>query len=330
MRAVVCPRYGSPDVLRVVELETPTPAVDEVLIRIVAATVSSGDHRIRSLELPRGFGPIGRLIFGVRRPRQPILGTELSGIVERVGRDVTRFVPGDRVFAFPDTRMGCHAEYATMRESGALALAPKRLPIEHAAALSFGGTTALSFLRKAAVKEGDKILVYGASGCVGSAAVQLARHFKATVTGVTSMANMDLVRSLGAHEVIDYGAQDIANLRADWDVVIDTIGARPYQHFKALLAPHGHLLLVAADLPTMLATALTFRSGGRKVIVGPAFSTPDDVRFLAARAEAGDFRPVIDSVYTLETIAEAHRRVASGRKRGNVLVVMGGADSLEA
>lgn len=324
MRAAICPSYGPPDVLRLIELPTPSPEADQVLIRIEATTVSSGDHRIRSLELPRGFGPIARLMFGLRRPRQPILGSELSGVIERVGTTVAQFKPGDRVVAFPDIRMGCHAEYTTMPESGALAIAPPRLTPVEAAAIAFGGTTALSFLRRAGVKEGDRVLIYGASGCVGTAAVQLARHFGAFVTGVASTANLDLVRRIGADEVIDYRSQSISDLGGGWDIVMDTVGTQPHRQFASLLAPHGRLLLIAADLPTML--SLLIRRWGRpKIIAGPSWSSPDDLKFLAALADSGAFNPVIDSIHPLGSIAEAHRRVASGRKRGSVVVTMNDA-----
>ena len=179
MKAIVCARYGSPEVLRVEDIAKPVPGRREVLIKVHATTVTSGDWRIRSLSMPAGFGLISRLVFGFRRPRQPIFGTELAGEVEAVGRDVTRFKVGDRVLAFSGARMGCHAEYRTMREDGALALKPENLSYEEAAALCFGGTAALDFLRRGRVGEGDKVLINGASGCVGTAAVQLARYLGA-------------------------------------------------------------------------------------------------------------------------------------------------------
>jgi NADPH:quinone reductase-like Zn-dependent oxidoreductase len=197
MKAIVYEKYGPPEVLQLKEVEKPTPENNEVLIRTRATTVTSGDWRVRSLNVPVGFGLITRLVFGVSRPRQPILGTELSGVVESVGKDVKNFKVGDQVFAFSDAAMGCYAEYKCMPQDGAIALKPSNLIYDEAAALSFGGTTALDFLRRGKLQSGEKVLINGASGGVGTAAVQLAKHFGADVTAVCSSSNAELVRSLG-------------------------------------------------------------------------------------------------------------------------------------
>src|SRR5688572_12801194 len=208
MKAAVYERYGPPDVVELKEVEKPTPKDSEVLIRIRATTVTSADWRARSLHMPAGFGLMGRLFFGVSKPRQPILGTELAGDIESVGKDVGKFKVGDKVFAFSGASMGCHAEYKCMPEDGAVALKPPNLTYDEAAAISFGGTTALAFFRRGKLQSGERVLVNGASGGVGTAAVQLATHSGAYVTGVCSTSNVELVRSLGATHVIDYTKED--------------------------------------------------------------------------------------------------------------------------
>src|SRR5512137_1530867 len=242
VRAYAYDRFGPPEVLQLKDFPTPVPGEHEVLVRIRATTVTAGDWRVRSLEVPRGFGLLSRLALGFSRPRQPILGTELSGEVVEAGKAVTRFRVGDQVFGFTGARMGCHAEYRCLPEEGhgrrdeAVALKPARLSHEEAAALSFGGTTALSFLRKARLRPGEKVLVVGASGGVGTAAVQLARHLGGRVTGVCGAANLELVRSLGAERVIDYASEDFTASGERWDVVVDTAGTAPFSRCKGSLA----------------------------------------------------------------------------------------------
>src|SRR6185503_5275455 len=227
MKAFICTKYGSPEVLELREVQKPVPKNDEILIKVHATTVSSGDWRVRSRELPRGFGLIGRLVLGLRRPRQPILGTELAGEVEAVGKDVRAFKPGDAVFAFSGAKMGCHAEYKVVRQDSPIAPKPPNLTYDEAATLSFGNMTALDFLRRANLRPGEAVLVNGASGAVGVAAVQLAKHFGAHVTAVCSRGNHDLVRSLGADEMIDHTTQDFAANAKTYDVIVDTAGTAP-------------------------------------------------------------------------------------------------------
>ena len=322
MKAIVYERYGPPEVLQLKEVEKPAPKDNEVLIKIRATTVTSGDWRVRSLNVPAGFGLIIRLVFGVSRPKQPILGSELAGVVESVGKDVGKFKVGDPVFAFSDAAMGCYAEYKCMPENGAVALKPSNLTYEEAAALSFGGTTALSFLKRGKLQSGESVLVNGASGGVGTAAVQLARHFGAEVTGVCSSANMKLVRSLGASHVIDYTQQDFTQNGETYDVIVDTTGTAPFSRCKASLKERGRLLMVLAGLPDMLRIPWASMTSSKKCIAGPASSRVEDLRFLAGLAEAGKFKPVIDRRYPFEQIAEAHRYVDTGRKKGNVVITL--------
>jgi NADPH:quinone reductase-like Zn-dependent oxidoreductase len=320
MRAVVYSEYGSPDVLRVREVEKPVPRDNEVLIKIHATTVTAGDWRALTLKMPSGFGPVGRLVFGVRGPRQPVLGTELAGEIESVGKQVSRFKAGDQVFALPGAHMGSHAEYRCMPEDGAIALKPSNLSYGEAAAMSFGGTTALDFFRRGNLRSGEKVLVNGASGGVGTAAVQLATHFGAEVTGVTSTANVELVRSLGAQHVIDYTHEDFTTNGETYDVIVDTAGTAPYSRSKNFLKRGGRLLLVLGKLTDLLTAPLISMTSDKKIVAGPAAGRADDLRSLAELAEAGEFAPVIDRVYPLEQIAEAHRYVDTGRKRGNVVI----------
>lgn len=322
MKAIVYERYGPPEVLQLKEVVKPTPKDHEVLIRTYATTVTSGDWRVRSLNVPTGFGLIMRLVFGVTRPKQPILGSELSGVVESVGKDVRKFKAGDQVIAFSDTAMGCYAEYKCMPEDGALAIKPANLTYEEAASLSFGGTTALDFFRRGKLQSEEKVLINGASGGVGTAAVQLARHFGADVTGVCSTANLELVRSLGANHVIDYTEEDFTQNGETYDVIVDTAGTAPFSRSKASLKERGRLLMVLGGLPDMLRIPWVSMTSNKKVIAGPASGRAEDLRFLAGLAEAGEFKPVIDRFYPFEQIIEAHRYVDTGRKKGNVVITI--------
>jgi len=326
MKAAVYRRYGSPDVVQVEELPTPVPRDGDVLVRIMASTVSSGDARARSLAVPAGFGPLARPVFGFFKPRKPILGTELAGEVAAVGRRVTKFKVGDRVFAFPGFGLGCHAEYRTIPEDGRLLTMPTGATFEEAAAISFGGTTALHFLRDLAkVRPGERVLVIGGSGAVGSAAVQLAKHLGAVVTAVTSGRNVELVRGFGADRVIDYTRRLWSSEGERYDVIFDTVGGADHAGCSASLTEGGRLLLAVATLPQLLGAGWTSRRSGHKVLAGNARERLDDLRDLKALVEAGHFRPLIDSCYPLSKIVEAHARVETGHKRGSVVVLMDGA-----
>jgi NADPH:quinone reductase-like Zn-dependent oxidoreductase len=315
-------RYGPPEVLALREVADPVPGPRELLVRTCATTVSSGDHRARSLHLPASYGPLGRLVFGVFGPRQPILGSELSGHVEAVGAGVRRFKIGDAVFASTAARMGCHAELRCIPEDGAVAAKPARLSFAHAAALSFGGAVALRALRTAKIAPGERVLVNGASGAVGTACVQLARHLGAEVTGVCSAGNADLVRFLGAAHVLDYAREDLAASGPRYDVVLDTAGTAPYARARRCLAPRGRLVHVQSSLPDMLGAPWRSLTSGHQVTAPVVLATQDELEELARLAEAGALTPVIDRTYPFDGLVEAHRYVDTGRKRGSVVVTV--------
>lgn len=326
MKAILYQQYGPPDVLQMADIAKPIPKPNEILIKTYATTVTSGDWRVRSLTVPAGFGWITRLVFGVSRPRQPILGSELAGVVESVGEAVSRFKVGDAVFAFSDARMGCYAEYKCMPQDGAVARKPPGLSYGEAAALSFGGTTALDFLRRAKLQRGESVLINGASGAVGAAAVQLARHFGAHVTAVCGTANMAWVRALGASQVIDYTQEDFTQNGQTYHVIMDTVGTAPFSRCQASLRDGGRLLLVLAGLADMLHAPWASLSSGKKVIAGPVSVRAEDLPLLAELAATGAFKAVIDRRYRFEQMVEAHRYVDSGRKKGNVVVMLGDED----
>lgn len=323
MKAAVYTRYGSPDVIQIQDIAQPTPRAGEVLVKIHATTVSSADGRTRSLRMPAGFGPMARLMFGVSRPRNPVLGTDLAGEVASVAPDVTSFKKGDRVFGQSGMGFGCHAAYKCMRADAALALIPATVSYEEAAAIPFGGSTALTFLRdKAALRAGENILIIGASGAVGTAAVQLAKHMGAHVTGVCSAANTELVKSIGADHVVDYSRHTPWESDTKYDVILDTVGTASFSTCKRILKAKGRLLLIVASLPQMLSIPWVNLTNPQRVMAGPAAERAEDLRFLAELVRTGAFKPVIDRTLPLERIQEAHALVDSGRKRGNVVVTL--------
>lgn len=321
MQAAVCRRYGPPDVVSVEEIGTPSPRDDEILVRVRATTVSAADRRIRGLSLPRGFEYLGRLALGITKPRKNILGVELAGQIEAVGKKVTKFAVGQRVFAFTEMGLGCHAQYRAVPENGKIALMPANASFPEAASLCFGGTAALYFLRDLArIASGERVLVVGACGAVGSAAVQLARHFGADVTGVANTQNLDFVLGLGAGRALG-DVQDILDEDGErYDAILDAVGNRPYQTFLPHLRSGGRLLLLAAGLPQMISAALG-NHGSAKVIAANAKASLADLAYLAGLFEAGLFKPPIDSAYPLERIVEAHARAESRHKKGSVVVI---------
>jgi len=322
MKAIVYHQYGPPSVLQLREVPTPTPAPDEILVAVQATTVTSADVRMRALRVPRGLGLLSRLALGLFAPRRKVLGVELAGVVVAVGAKVTRFPVGTPIFAMSDRYSGCHAEFRTLPESAAIAVKPDTVSFEEAAALSFGGTTALDFFRRAKLRRGDRLLVNGASGAVGSAAVQLAKHLGAHVTAVCSAANAGLVKALGADVVIDYTHQDFTRDGARYDVIMDTVGTAPWSRVKASLTPRGRLIAVLAELPDMLGALWVNLTRKQQVIVGTAKVLAEDLRLLAELAARGIYKPVIDRSYPLERIAEAHAHVDGGHKRGNVVITV--------
>lgn len=323
MKAIQYHHYGGPGVLETTDLPKPVPAPGEVLVRIHATSVSSGDYRARSLDMPPGFGLVGRLVFGLCRPRRKVLGTEFAGIIEAVGDDVSRFKPGDRVFAYPGAGFGGYADYAVIAESAAIAIAPDTLPLDEAVALSFGGGTALNFLRdKAGIRSGDSVLILGAAGAVGSAAVQIAKVFGAHVTGAASAAHLDLVRALGADETLDYRRDDPAARRNAYDIILDTSGTASYARYGKALKPGGRLLLVSASLPQLVATLFACKREGRRAFGGYAPERAEDLRFLADLAAQGRFKPYIDRRFQLDRAAEAHAYFESRDRKGNVVMTL--------
>ncbi len=316
MAAWVCRRYGGPETLILERRPVPQPRRGEVLIRTVATSITSADARIRACRFPRGFGAMGRVIFGFTGPRQGILGSELAGVIADVGEGVTAWKPGDAVIAFPGVAMRAHAEYVRMPANGRLAAKPANLSFDEAASLCFGGSTALHYLRKAKLSKGERLLVIGASGAVGSAMIQLGRYLGADVTGVSSAANAALVQSLGAGHVIDYAAADPLDGRETFDVIADTIGCHSFAASLRALNENGRFLAIAGDLAALFAG----RRGTRRSIAGPAAEKPQDVAELARLAADGTLRPVIDSIVPFSRLPDAHARADTGRKRGSVVV----------
>lgn len=323
MRAVFCPNYGPPRVLEHRNIEQPQPADTEILIRSSAASVTAGDCRVRALKMPTGFRLIGRLALGITKPRQPILGSELSGTVVAIGKRVTKFNIGDEVILFTGTKLGCYAEFKSVSQDGAVIAKPANISFHEAAALASGGTTALAFLKRAGIREGSRTLVIGASGGVGSAAVMLAKHFGAHVTAVCSSRNLDFVTSLGADRVLDYTKEDFTESGEVYDVILDATGTVSYSRAKESMTADGRLLLISATLPDLLKSALATIGSRRKVIAGPAKWTVDDLSYLSLVVESGHYRVPVDRTFPLGQIAEAHAYVDTGRKKGNVVISMG-------
>lgn len=319
MRAAVANRFGGPEVVSIQEVRRPVPKADELLVRVHASTVSIADHRTRSRDLPDGLWFYVPLALGVFRPRKRILGMDVAGVVEAVGEEVEGFAPGDEVVAMLGGDFGGHAEYACVSTDQAIARKPANLTWEESVALVFGGYTALSYLNRTRIVPGSEVLVNGASGAVGTAAVQLAKHRGARVTAVASGPNAELVTSLGADRVIDYRTEDFAGGDATYDVIVECVGNAPFDRVASSLKPGGALLLVITGLRGMLRASKDSRSG--KLVTGRGEPVShEDLDGLMRLAEAGEFRPVIDRTYELADVVEAHRYVDTGRKRGNVVL----------
>lgn len=326
MQAAVVRRYGPPEAVRIEHVPRPAPGPGEVLIRVRATTVSSADHRIRGMDLPAGFGPVGRLVFGLRGPRQPILGTELSGEIAAAGPGVTRWLPGQEVVAFPGAKGGAHAEFVVMHETAAIAPKPATLDHETAAALCFGGTTALFFLRdRAGLRAGERVLVTGAGGAVGSAGVQIAAATGAKVSAMCGPEKAETIAALGAAEVLP-SRGEVPEGR-QWDVILDCAGTVGMGRARAWLAPNGRLCQVLADLPQMIAGAFARLGEGRKVLGGTAPERAEDIAELARMADAGGFRPLVGARFELAEIARAHALAGSRHKTGSAVVLMPQSES---
>ena len=317
MKAVLFESYGAPEVLKLVDIEKPSPADNEVLIHTHATSVTAGDARVR-----RADPFLVRLFFGLRRPKKQILGSEVAGVIEAVGKDVTEFKPGDRVMAYKGADIGGYAEYVCMAEDGLVVHLPDHIPFEEAAGVGFGGTASLFFLKEQGnIQPGQKVLVYGASGALGTAGVQLATYFGAEVTGVCSTRNIELVKSLGADHVIDYTQEDFTQNGQQYDIIYDTVGKSPLANAIRSLKKEGRFVGAVHMAPSKMVRGLiTSLTSKKKVLAGVAPERKEDLMFLRDRMAEGSLSTVIDHTYPVENIAEAHRRVDSGHKRGNVIV----------
>ena len=323
MKAIVYTEYGPPEVLQLREVEKPAPEDNEVLIRIHATSVTTADVNARGFVFVHpGFKLMSRMAFGIRKPRKTILGRDLSGEIEAVGKDVKSFKEGDQVFGSAD--FGAYAEYICLPEEDAVTIKPVNLTYEEAAAIFFGAHTALFFLRdNGNIQSGQKVLVNGASGSVGTAAVQLAKYYGAEVTGVSSTTNLELVKSLGADKVIDYTKEDFTKSGETYDIVFDTVGNVSFSRVKASLKGTGIFLAGTGGPSTIIQMLWTSVIGSKKVKAGPASEHKEDLIFLKELIEAGNIKPVIDRQYPLEQTAEAHSYVDKGHKKGNVVITVG-------
>ncbi|HFK1459068.1 TPA: NAD(P)-dependent alcohol dehydrogenase [Bacillus cereus] len=301
MKAIICTQYGPPNVLQLQNIEKPIPKKNEVLVKIHATSVSTGDCRIRGFNSPLLFWIPMRLILGLRKPRNPILGVELAGEIEDIGTDVTQFKKGHQIFALTELNLGGYAEYTCVHESGLITLKPTNVTYEEAAVIPFGGTSALHFLRKGRIKKGQQVLIYGASGSVGTAAIQLAKYFGATVTAVCSNSNFELVQSLGANKVIDYTKEDFTKQRERYDIIFDAVGKHKKSLCKQVLASNGKYVSVNGMMAKV---------------------SKEDMILLKELTETEHLKPVIDRTYQLEEIAEAHMYVEIGHKKGNVSITL--------
>ena len=325
MKAMLHSQYGSPDLLQFKEVDKPTPKDNEVLIAIHATTVSTGDCNVRNFTfVTKSMRPIAKLMFGIGKPwKARILGTELAGEVERAGKDVTRFKPGDQIVASTGMAGGGHAQYACLPETGAVVIKPDSLGWEEAVAIPFGANAASYFLQDLGnIRAGQELLVIGASGAIGSAGVQLAKHFGATVTAVCSGANLELVKSLGADKVIDYTREDFTKNGKTYDLIFDVGGGTTFDRCQNSLEPNGVFLQNIMELTDIVRVVWTSIASRKKIKGGVAINNLKRMSFIAELATAGKLRPVIDRSYPLEQIAEAFKYVEQGHKKGNIVITV--------
>lgn len=300
MKAIVASGYGGPEVLQLKDVEKPSPKENEILVKVFATTVTAADFRMRSFTVPPALWLPARLALGLTRPRQPIFGAELAGEVEAIGKKVTHFKVGDPIFGSTlEANFGAYAEYKCLPEQAMVAIKPVNITYDEAAAVPIGATTALRLLHKGSIQPGQRVLIYGASGSVGSYAVQLAKYFGAYVTGASSAANFGLVKSLGADSVIDYTKGDFSNGRESYDFIFDAVAKFPQQTYKKILAPRGSYITIA-------------RLDSKEHM--------ENLLFIRELIETGKLRAIVDRSYPLEKIVEAHRYVDTGRKKGNVVI----------
>mgnify|MGYP006280680993 CR=1 FL=1 len=331
MKASVYHEYGPPEVLHSAEVKEPKVGTNDVLIRVRAVCVNYGDITARNFSnipanqfnMPLVLWIPAKLAFGLRKPRNPILGSEFAGDVVAVGSDVKKFRVGNRVFGYRGMKMGACAEYLSMPEKGMLGIMPENMTHEEAATVPYGGIMSLSLLRKAPVVSGQKVLIIGASGGIGSIALQLARHYGATVTGVCGTQRLDYVRALGADRVIDYTADDYTQTGERYDLIVDVLGRSDFMKCKGSLTDEGRYLSVSFKTGKLLQMLRTSMSSGKKLICALAGEDPGDLLFLKELAESGHVRSIIDKCFPLEEAAAAHRYVEEGRKKGSVVLTVG-------
>jgi NADPH:quinone reductase-like Zn-dependent oxidoreductase len=317
MKAIVFEKYGGPEVLHLSEIPKPDTKSNEVLVRVKATAVNSGDWRVRKAD---PF--MVRLFFGLLKPNKKVLGTSFSGTIEAVGGSVSKYKVGDEVFGTTEEEMGSYAEFISIAEDKAIAPKPKNLNHQEAASIPFGGHTAYHFLKPLNLNPEKHILIYGASGAVGTATIQIAKFQGAKVTAVCSGKNADLVKSLGADEVIDYTKTPVNQLQQKYDAVVETVGKLHVTDAVNLVKDGGHLVLIASLLEGMIYGTIQKIKGRIKIIDGVAKVDDNDMQFLKDRCEAGELRPIIDKSYPLEKMAKAHAYVEAGHKRGNVVITL--------
>jgi 2-desacetyl-2-hydroxyethyl bacteriochlorophyllide A dehydrogenase len=323
MKAIVWTRYGSPDVLELKEIEKPIPKDNEVLIRIGATTVFAGDCEMRRFDFPISFWLPLRIMFGLRKPRIKIMGQELAGEIEATGKEVTLFRKGDQVFAPTDMRFGAYAEFICLPVTHPMAIIPSNMSHEEAATVPTGGLNALHFLRKGSARSGQKVLINGAAGSIGTYAVQLAKTLGAEVTAVDSTGKLDMLRSIGADHVIDYTQEDFTRSGKAYDVIIDVVGKSPFSRSVRSLKTNGRYILGNPGFTGMIRGLWTSMTGSRKVIAALAGYKTEDLVFLKELVEAGKIKSVIDRRYPLAQVADAHRYVETGQKSGHVVITLG-------
>jgi len=315
MKAIICTKYGTPDVLKIKEISKPVPKDNEILIKIHATSITSGDSRIRQAN-PFMI----RLIFGFKRPRKSVLGVIVSGEIEAIGKSVSKFKVGDQIYGSLGMQFGAHAQYTTVKDDAILALKPNNMTYEEAAAIPFGATASLHFLRLANIKRKQNVLIYGASGALGTAAIQLAKIKGATVTAVCSAKNFDLVTSLGADLVIDYTQQDYTNTNAKYDVIFETVGKSSFSKNLGTLSKNGYLLMASANILTMLRGAVTSLFTTKNIKSGVIKETSTDLNYFKTLIEDNQLKSVIDKTYTFNQFKAAHTHVDTGHKKGNVIL----------
>ena len=330
MKAIVYTEYGTPDVLQLKEVAKPTPKDNEILIRVYATPINYGDITARNFSnispsefnMPMPLWLPARIAFGFRKPKNPILGSELAGEIEAIGKGVKKFKKGDQVFAYLGMSMGANAEYLCMPEDGTVAIKPANMSYEEASAVPYGGIMALSLLRKVNIQKGQKVLINGASGGIGSLAVQLAKYHGAEVTGVCSTPRLKYVRSLGADKVIDYTEEDFTKNGERYDLIFDILGRSSFSRCKKSLKQNGRYLLASFKIGKFVQMLGTSIIGSKKVICAMASEKPEDLIFLKELVEAGKVKTVIDRCYPLEQTAEAHKYVEKGLKKGHVVITL--------